>query len=140
MLCIFHKFGLNPTPEGLETVVLSFLYLTLRRIEETPHQNNGTTTLIFPFSIVSYFWKNERIVYMNYLYHILCNILDFLLRGELCLRSNSGKAITRQAWMCRLKWLFTSFQVLPRACCMSWTLVLHKQRGFDCISVSEMGQ
>lgn len=41
MLCIFHKFGLNPTPEGLETVVLSFLYMTSRRNEETPHQSNS---------------------------------------------------------------------------------------------------
>lgn len=141
ILCIFHKFELNPIPKGLETVVLSFLYL---RKEETPHQSNSTTAHIFPFLIISYFWKNENIIYVNYLYQLLIlNIIQhsrFLLRGELCLRNNNGKTANRQAWMCRPKWLFTSFQVLHRQCCMSQTLILHKQCGFDCFSISEMVQ
>lgn len=38
MLCISYIFGLNTTPEGLETVVLAFVCPTLKRKEKTLHQ------------------------------------------------------------------------------------------------------
>jgi len=71
MLCIFHKFGLNPAPEGLETVILAFLYLTLKRMEKTPHQKAAEQPIYsHSYLVTSQFWKTKglftSIIYIKY--------------------------------------------------------------------------
>lgn len=62
MLCISHIFGLNTTPEGLETVVLAFVCPTLKRKEKNAPPKTSTTAYILnSYLLRSYFWKMKEL-------------------------------------------------------------------------------